>query len=122
MGIRLYPIMKEGHHEAEIIGGSEADVQLLNELEAQRTKGAISMDGFFETLWENPKYEGARYINSFMLNGWGKFYPLPEQRGEDGYLTYCGDLKDMERVELLFAINGIDFDEVKHLIDGVCWG
>lgn len=122
MGTRLYPIMKQGHNQAEIVGATDIDVKLLEQLEADRKSGLIDDDGFYDALFNNPKYAKAHELNSFDLFGWGKFRPIEEQLGADGYLTCTGSLNDMNRVELLFIINDIDFDSISHLIDGVCWG
>ncbi len=95
MGVRLYPIAKEG-------------------VELNKICDAI----------------GVSDVEGFDLFGFGKFKSLNCQRDDDGYVSPCGEIRDLDVVVDL-AVENMDFKAdltfglirlVKGgLIDGVYW-
>lgn len=118
MGTRLYPLLKEGVTLNKVIGVSDDEYVRWCELKAEYENCVIDIEEFFERVYSEG-YEAVRYLNSFELFGWGKFDCLDCMRGEDGYVTNCGDLTDMGQVALLLDINGVSAD--LSLIRGVYW-
>jgi hypothetical protein len=119
MGIRLYPILKEGVTLNRVIGVTDSDYQLYLQLNALYESGAIDSDKYYGLLY-TASFEGVNEVNGFTLFGWGKFACLDCMKDDDGYVKDCGTLHDMAKVSTLFNMNGIDCD--LSLIDGVYWG
>ena len=112
MGVRLYPILKEGVSTAQFLGHDESVQSRLDELESRKESGEITMDDFFETLYSEG-YEKENEVNGFNLFGWGKQLP---HWAED----YCGS---EENPELWVPyINAIDPSVDTNLMVGVQWG
>ena len=95
MGVRLYPIAKEG-------------------VELKKICDVIGVDD----------------LEGFDLFGFGKFSSIDCQRDEEGYLTPCGEIKDL-KVVIDLAVHNLGFKVDlsvgliklvnEGLIDGVCW-
>jgi len=110
--------LKEGVTLNQLIDVSNADYQRWIELKAQYDSGAMDGDTYYGLLYSEG-YEGVREVNSFDLNGWGKFQCLNSMKGEDGYVSYCGELDDIQLVADLIWMNDIQVD--LDLIRGVYW-
>jgi hypothetical protein len=118
MGIRLYPILCEGKTNADLLKISkESEIKYI-ELSKEFDVADADRDLYYEKLYQNTDFE---VLNSFELNGWGKFKPLEEMRGEDGYIECSGSLEDMDKVKELFFINEIG-DVDYSILKGVSWG
>lgn len=118
MGVRLYPKLKEGVTLNQLIGVSDADYQRYLDLNAKYDSGAMDGDTYYGLLYSKG-FEGVNEVNGFDLFGWGKFEPIACMRGDDGYVSYCGELDDMEKVADLIWLNSIQVD--LDLIRGVYW-
>jgi hypothetical protein len=117
MGVRLYPILKEGVTLNRVIGVSDADYQrwinFSQELDAIKPRYGEKYDELYQKLY-TAEFEGVYRLNSFDLFGWGEFRWLDCMSG------YAGELRDIAKVQTLFAINEIGCDI--SLIEGVYWG
>jgi hypothetical protein len=115
MGVRLYPILREGATINHIVNVSSKkyqkylELQKLKESSPEEYHDMLSMD---DELF---------ILNKFDTFGWGTFIPLPEMLDEDGYVLSNGELRDFDRIKMLFLDNGIHFSHVFLFIDGVYW-
>ena len=115
MGIRLYPILKEGATINKILNVSQKKYQKY--LQLQNLKES-SPEEYYDMLSMD---DDLFILNKFDTFGWGSFKPLPEMLGDDGYVLTSGELHDFERIKMLFLDNGIHISSVFTFIKGVYW-
>lgn len=124
MGVRLYPIAKQGVSEIEVFnkvapsfGWSQISAErfeVYKTLEAKRESGEITSDEYFETLYDG-SHDDIQMYSSFTLFGFGKF-----SSQYDAHHDYCGDERNLSRVGHLCYMNDIPC-EVLEVIDGFYW-
>ena len=116
MGTRIYPILKEGVTNAQLLNISEEVANEFAILKANYDNGVIDADTYYEQVFANDEY---RTLNSFDLYGWGKFKACDYQLDEDGYVLCCGEEKDASRWKLTLFYNDIECQ--MPLLDGIYW-
>lgn len=124
MGVRLYPIAKQGVSEVEVFnkvapsfGWSQLSAErfeVYKALEAKHESGEITSDEYFETLYDGSN-DDIKMYSSFTLFGFGKF-----RSHYDSHHDYCGDERNLSRVGHLCYMNDIPC-EVLEVIDGFYW-
>lgn len=119
MGTRIYPIAKEGVKINKFVGASDEMMIAFEAFHGKYQRGEIDAETYYEGIYASPTL---LELNSFELYGWGKFRALPCMLEEDGYVTPCGTITDPIKVHDLLTINDVNYCEIAHLIDGVCWG
>lgn len=132
MGVRLYPILKEGVTLEQFLNLPEGTQARFEAHEAKRPSGS---DFMAYDEWHKGMDDDMEAINCFELNGWGKFYPCDWQK--DGEFVSCsGKELDKAKWENLLLTNGERFgiereERVKivkgqpnftDMLDGVHWG
>jgi len=129
MGVRLYPIAKEGITDAEFWGFSKEEEAQLAELKAKRKSGELSMDDYFGLLYSD-EYERLCELSNRELNGWGKFEAIDEQLDAEGYISCSGSIKDLAKVREIALANVHYKRELakdlmslmeRGVLEGVCW-
>jgi len=139
MGVRLYPIAKQGVSEVEVYNAvanaldmptlTPERFEVYETLNSRYEANEVSCDEFYETLY-NGSNDDLNAYQSFTLDGFGKFKPISCQIDKDGYLSYCGDITDLKLVNDLAMTNMGHKWEVTlglitlvdaNLIDGVYW-
>lgn len=118
MGVRIYPILKEGVTTAEFLGlPKEAQLDYDSHMKYQP---CIS-DFVAYSDWADAFTDDAQAINSFELNGWGKFYPC-EWQMDGQYVSSNGSERDKSKWENVFLTNGerfgIEREERVNIIKG----
>jgi len=125
MGVRLYPIAKQGVSEVEVFnkvapsyGWSQISAErfeVYKTLEAKLESEEITSEEYFETLYDG-SHDDIQMYSSFTLFGFGKFSSHYEAHHD-----YCGEELNLSRVGHLCYMNDIPC-EVLEVIDGFCWG
>ena len=132
MGVRLYPILKEGVTLEQFLNLPEGAQARFEAHEAKRPSGS---DFMAYDEWHKGLDDDMETINDFNLFGWDKFYPCDQQK--DGEFVSCGGKEfDKAKWENLLLTNGERFgiereERVKivkgqpnftDMLDGVHWG
>jgi len=131
MGVRLYPILKEGVTTEQFLGLPKGTEARFNAHEANRPQGN---DFIAYEAWHRRMDEDMAAINAFNLYGWGKFRPCDYQK--DGEYVSCGG-KELDRKLWFMTLRmnahkfGIGSEVWKafnnepsniDMLDGVSWG
>ena len=119
MGVRLYPILKQGVTIAELLGLPNEAQERYNNHNANRPTDLMDMDA--QSDWYDAMDEDVEAINCFENNGWGKFYPCDWQK--DGqYVSNSGSEMDRNKWVDVFITNGhrfgIEREEAVNIING----
>jgi len=131
MGVRLYPILKEGVTLEQFLNLPEGTQARFEAHEAKRPSGS---DFMAYDEWHKGMDDDMEAINSFNLYGWGKFSPCDYQK--DGQYVSCGG-KELNRDLWFMTLRmncykfGIENEVWKSfnnepsnidMLDGVSWG
>jgi len=124
MGVRLYPIAKQGVSEVEVFNKvapnfgwstiSQERFSFYEGLVAKRDSNEISGDEYYETLYAESNGD-IRLYNSFLVFGFGKFRSMFEE-----HRTYAGKELDQAKAKYLCMANDIPTTIIE-VIDGFAW-
>jgi hypothetical protein len=125
MGIYLFADKKEGVSTLALYNASFNESMTQERYEYYLSKKA-ELDGlddaWYEFFYADKSNADLRAINSFEVFGYGKYKkPIPSHRNDDGWLEPCGGESDSNNIELMCALNDINYDGIKDLIDVLHW-
>ena len=125
MGSYLFANKKEGVSEVVLYNATfnESITQERYEYYLSKKKELEGTDeAWYQFFYADKSNADLRAFNSFELFGYGKYKrALPNHKDEQGYLEPCGGESDTNKIELMCALNGIEYDNIKDLIDELYW-